>query len=325
MSGAGSTNPRIPAIDALRGCALVGMFAFHLTWDLGYFGLIPARVPFSWPVMNFGHLVAITFLALVGASLVLASRHGMNWRAYGRRLAMIVAAAAAITIVTLSLFPDSFIFFGILHTIAVASLLALPFLRAPPWVALAAAALMALAPLAIASPSLDNILGWSLGLSAHEPRSNDWRPLLPWGGATIAGVGLMRWALARGLPAWLADWREKGVAGRVLVWGGRHSLLVYLVHQPVFLGLVYLVALMAGPAQAPPSPFPGDETRAFQESCERTCLAASANALGCASLCSCVGERARDAGLWRPMMDGRMTEAQSHTIDLMTRQCAPGK
>ena len=38
---------RIEAMDVLRGAALVGMFVFHATWDLGDFGLISERIPFS--------------------------------------------------------------------------------------------------------------------------------------------------------------------------------------------------------------------------------------------------------------------------------------
>ena len=125
-----ATRQRIPALDALRGAALVGMFAFHLTWDLGFFRLIPEDFPYSAGVMGFGHVVAITFLALAGASLVLATRDGVDWRAFGRRLAMIAGAAAAITLGTLYLFPDAFIFFGILHCIGVASVIGAAFLAA---------------------------------------------------------------------------------------------------------------------------------------------------------------------------------------------------
>ena len=314
-----AARQRIPALDALRGAALVGMFAFHLTWDLGFFRLIPEDFPYSAPVMNFGHVVAITFLALAGASLVLATRDGVDWRAFGRRFAMIAGAAAAITLGTLYLFPDAFIFFGILHCIAVSSLLALAFLRAPPWLALVVAALMAVAPVVVALPALDNLFGWSLGLSAHPPRTNDWRPLLPWGGAVLAGLGLMRLALARGLPAWLANWRADSTWSRGLVWGGRHSMLVYLTHQPVFLAVVWLAAMAIGPQEASPLP----EELQFQESCVSACATASANAPACTALCGCVADGARAAGLWRPRMDNRLTPVQRQTIDGLTRTCAP--
>ncbi len=311
---------RIQAIDALRGCALLGMFAFHLTWDLGFYGFVPATFPFSPPVMGFGHVVALTFLALVGASLVLASRDGMNWRGYSRRLAQIVAACAAITLVTFYVFPDSFIFFGILHCIAVMSVLALAFLRGPLWLVFGAAALMAAAPFVAASPALDNYLGWSLGLSAHEPRTNDWRPLMPWGAATLAGLGAMRLLLERGLPVVLATWAAGGRFARALVWGGRHSLLVYLVHQPIFIGAVALAAFAAGPRGEPP-PLPEDLQ--FQENCEHACQAAGADLSLCRSLCGCVLDRSRSEGLWRPMVENRMTPAQQRRFDQLTRACAP--
>ncbi len=309
---------RIPAIDAARGAALIGMFAFHITWDLGFFGLIPPRVPYSPPVMMFGHGVAISFLAIAGASLALAARGGLDWRAWWRRMGALAAAAGAITLATLYLFPDSYIFFGILHCIAVASMVALLFLRGPPWLALVAAALMAAAPLVLATPALDNLFGWSLGLSANEPNTNDWRPLLPWGAATVAGLGLMRLWLRAGLPDWLTGWRAKAIASRALAFGGRHSLLVYLVHQPAFFGAVYLVAQAVGPMRTP-DPF---EDERFQNECEQTCVSASDNAPACARICVCVSGRTKDAGLWRPLIDGKLTKAQADVVDGFARACA---
>ena len=324
MSLSTATPPsqaRIPAIDAARGCALLGMFAFHLTWDLAFFGFVSPSAPFSPAMMAFGHCVAISFLALAGASLVLASRGGMNWAAYRRRLAVVAAAAGVITLATLLIFPDEFIFFGILHCIAAASVLALAFLRGPPWLALAAAAAMAITPLFVAVPALDNIFGWSLGLSAHQPRTNDWRPLLPWAGATIAGTGLMRMVLARGVPKSVASWDAGNVATRALTWGGRHSLLVYLVHQPVFLGVVYLAALAAPPSESPAVA----EESGFQTSCVAACAPSGASSGVCEALCECVSEATRTAGLWRPMMDSKLTPAQSLRVDEITRQCAPSR
>jgi len=233
---------RIPAIDAMRGVALIGMAGFHFVWDLGFFGLIPPRLPFSAPVMLFGHAIAIAFLALSGASLALAARGGLDWRSWRRRFYGLAAACAAITLATLWLFPDSFIFFGILHCIAVAGIVGLLFLSGPPALALAAGALMAAMPLLVASPIFDNIPGWSLGLGAHEPLTNDWRPLLPWGGALVAGVGFTRLRLARGLPLAFTNWRAESTFARALALGGRHSLLVYLVHQPLLMALVYALA-----------------------------------------------------------------------------------
>ena len=186
---------------------------------------------------------------------------------------------------------------------------------------LVAAAAMAITPLFVAVPALDNIFGWSLGLSAHQPRTNDWRPLLPWAGATIAGTGLMRMVLARGVPKSVASWDAGNVATRALTWGGRHSLLVYLVHQPVFLGVVYLAALAAPPSESPAVA----EESGFQTSCVAACAPSGASSGVCEALCECVSEATRTAGLWRPMMDSKLTPAQSLRVDEITRQCAPSR
>ncbi len=67
-----SASPqRLHAIDALRGLALIGMFAYHLTWDLGYFRLVSPDLPFTPVMMGLGHVVAASFIALSGQSLAL--------------------------------------------------------------------------------------------------------------------------------------------------------------------------------------------------------------------------------------------------------------
>ncbi len=302
---------RVEAVDALRGVALIGMFVFHLTWDLGYFGFIPADFPYSPGFMSFGHCVAATFLGLAGASLALAARGGLRWKPFWKRFAMIVAAAAAITAATLWLFPDSFIFFGILHCIAAASLLALAFLRAPPWLVAAAAAAILAAPLAISSPWFD--APWLLwtGLGQIEPRTNDLRTFFPWAGFTLAGLALMRAALARGLPDRLASWRAGGGFARTLVLGGRHSLAVYLVHQPVFLALVYGATLVAPPEEAN-----------YVRACEAPCVASGAGGEFCARACGCVVTRTKQENLWRKVLGNTLSPEETARFEGLSRQCA---
>ena len=134
------TQARLPLVDFLRGLALWAMLVFHLVWDLAQFGWIDHDAPYT-PIMHwFGHAIAVSFLALVGVSLVLAeTAKGPLWRSakFWRRWAEIVLAASAISAVSFWLFPTTPIFFGILHCIALASLFALPFVAAPPIRALA--------------------------------------------------------------------------------------------------------------------------------------------------------------------------------------------
>ncbi len=130
---------RIALIDLMRGVALIAMTIFHLGWDLGMFAVIDMRVMFEPGPRWFARCIAGTFLFLVGFSLWLAHRDGISWRPWLIRLAQVGGAAAVITIATWFATPDAFIFFGILHSIALASVLGLAFLRLPWWATAVAA------------------------------------------------------------------------------------------------------------------------------------------------------------------------------------------
>lgn len=184
---------RLAWVDSARGLALWAMAAFHLTWDLAHFGWINPETPYRPAFHWLGHAIAASFLLLVGVSLVLARRARgplLCSRAFWRRWAMIAAAAAAISAMSFWLFPQAPIFFGILHCIALASIIAAPFAGLPAGWALAAGALALLAPMMISAPFFDAPIFQWIGLGTFEPPSNDFRPLLPWVAFVLFGVGL---------------------------------------------------------------------------------------------------------------------------------------
>jgi uncharacterized membrane protein len=241
------TPARIALVDALRGLALLAMAVYHFSWDLGMFGIADLGVAESPLWIAFARATAGSFLALAGVSLWLGHGEQFRPRPYWRRLAMIVAAAAAITVVSWFADPDGIIWFGILHCIAASSVLGLAFMRLPvPLILIAAIACLA-APALFTSPWF-NAPGWLwLGLSVEAPPSNDYTPLLPWFGVFLGGIAIARIALAiRPKTAWAALWQPSNIAHRILILAGRHSLLVYLVHQPLLLGLLWLVAQAVG-------------------------------------------------------------------------------
>ena len=228
---------RLTAIDALRGAAIVAMIAYHFCFDLTVFRLAPwdfYRDAF-WIVAR-GAIVS-SFLLLVGISLVLARRDGVPATRFWRRTALIAAAAVAVSAGSYLMYPQSFIYFGILHAIAVGSVLARPLVPMP----LAALALGAIAIAlgnSVALPFFDAPLASIVGLTTTKPPTEDYVPLLPWLGVVLVGIAAGH-ALARTGFAAVAFLDR---APRWLAWLGRHSLLVYLAHQPILLGLLWLVA-----------------------------------------------------------------------------------
>ncbi|MBM3641913.1 MAG: DUF1624 domain-containing protein, partial [Alphaproteobacteria bacterium] len=213
---------RWQALDAARGLAVLAMIVFHSIWDLSHFGYAPANLPWSAPVKIFGHSIAFVFLFIAGVALVLAHRGAIRWPAFWRRFAIIVAAAALVTAGTYVLFPSAYVFFGILHCIALASLIAVPFLLAPWPVALAGGVFFLAGAEFLASPSFNaDWLQW-IGLSTSEPLTQDWRPLFPWAGALLLGVAAGKLPL----PVYGERAGVRGESGErgSLPFLGRHSL-----------------------------------------------------------------------------------------------------
>ncbi len=276
MSEAGGR--RFAGLDIARGLAVLAMFAFHFVWDLGYFGYIDASIPYSRGVKFFGHAIAFAFLFIAGVSLVLAHDNHPQWRPFWRRFAIIVGAAALVSAGTYVAFPKSFVFFGILHCIAAASLLSAPFLFLPWQASLAAAALAGVAPFIASNSFFDTWPWWWTGLSTFEPATNDYRPLLPWLGAMLLGVAATQALRERSLISYGSD-KQRGSAP--LVWLGRHSLALYLIHQPAFFAAFSAIALFTHPAI---------ETQSFAQACQAQCEARGADAEMCRKTCACTEE-----------------------------------
>lgn len=222
---------RVQIIDQGRTVALIGMVVFHFARDLEMFGIWPSGTTSTGMWYYLARLIAGTFLFLAGVSLVLGHRNAINWRAFWIRFAKILSAAALVSGVTYIGFPGVFIYFGILHSIALCSLVGLVFLRLPAL----AAALAAVGVLAIHQYAFYPLSSpwWGFtGLSASVRPSLDYVPLVPWLAPFLAG-------LAAG-KLWTPRATAPGTLQSVLGWAGRHSLAVYLVHQPILFGAIWL-------------------------------------------------------------------------------------
>jgi uncharacterized membrane protein len=282
----GERPGRIDAVDCARGLALVGMAVYHFGWDLADFRLASPMLPFTPQMRLLAHSVASVFLALVGVSLALAHRNGLNLRAFWRRLAIVAGAAALVTGGSFIFAPSEPITFGILHCIAVASLLAGPFVSAPAWASLAVGLAAIAAPLLGRSTLFDPPWLLWVGLGEALPNTLDWRPLLPWAGVVFLGLGVTR---LPGVLTWLKQpnrWRAKSAPARAIGFAGRHSLPVYLLHQPILLGLLWVMTTWG----------PLADRSAFLASCQRACVAQGRPEDECETGCECVADTVDRSG-----------------------------
>ena len=181
------------------------------------------------------------FLFTAGLSQAVALHQGQGWPRFWRRWAQVAGCALLVSIGSSFMFPKSWIFFGVLHGIAVMLIAArlLAPLRGGLWPL--AAACVAL-PALWRHPVFDAPwLSW-VGVVTRKPITEDWVPVLPWFGVMLAGLAATQWLLAH---------RRAAVAGpvpgalRPLALLGRWSLSFYMLHQPVLLGAIVLYRTIA--------------------------------------------------------------------------------
>jgi len=237
---------RIEMLDFARGLALVAMTVFHFGFDLELLGIKePGYV--SQPHWKYlARATASSFLFLVGVSLYLAHANGIRWRGWKIRLARIAGSACLITIATYFATPDQYIFFGILHSIAFASVAGLLFLRIP-WPVIVIIAIAVFAMRYYARTEVLNEWYWYwTGLSAANPNSSDYVPVFPWFSAPLMGIAFAK--LCEQLNWWqfLSKPQFNGYTGRVLKFMGQNSLIYYMLHQPVMIGIILSVLWLGG-------------------------------------------------------------------------------
>lgn len=247
---------RYPVVDMARGAAIMLMFVYHFAFDLHYYGAVTIDFNHDPFWLGLRTLIVSLFLAVAGVSLHLATAGGINKRAFTRRLLQVAGCAGLVSMASYVMFPKSMIFFGILHFIAVASVLGLLFHRLF-WLNLALGLGLIVAGLTFQHVWFDQP-GWQwVGFMTHKPITEDYVPLIPWFGVVLIGLFMGKWIFR---CAWMHKCRngtmpesgqrntvppfvrrqEKKPFARLLAFGGRHSLPIYMLHQPLLFAVLYL-------------------------------------------------------------------------------------
>lgn len=212
-------------LDYLRGIAVIWMIIFHTAYDMRTFGMN------DWDFAHgfwfaFPRLIAGTFLFCVGVSLNFTHAHGINLTAMKDRLIKVGGGALIISIATYFAFPTQWIYFGTLHCILCGSILGAFFVKQQK------AAWTLLVLILILQYGLDFDIKWVS--SILKKPSMDFIPIYPWFWVVLAGIVsgpiLNQIKVLQKLPE-----------ARVLNLLGTHSLKIYLLHQPLIFGSLWVI------------------------------------------------------------------------------------
>ncbi len=233
-------------IDFLRGIAIILMIIFHLLFDMNYFASAGFNL-YSGFWFALGRAAALTFLFLVGLSLTLSwsralKRGNAGFPKYLKRGLKIFCYGLIITLITWAVLPQGAILFGILHLIGISIILAYPFLRFRA-LNLLLGIILIIAGIFLQTLTFDFPWLLWLGFRPLAFYTFDYLPLLPWFGVVLLGIFFGNLLYPNYKRRFGIRDISRLIPIKFLSYLGRHSLIIYLLHQPVLLALLYIFIL----------------------------------------------------------------------------------
>jgi uncharacterized membrane protein len=229
---------RLWQVDASRGLALTFMLVSNFVTDLQYF---KGYSSFGNVWFAFAQITAFMFIFIVGFSLVLSYNRAVkeNKATFGKYLKRglwIFGLGLLITFVSYLFIGADYIRWGVLSLIGTSIILTYPFLKAKPiWPAVLGLLFIIAGWIAWHMTVTTNLL-LPIGFTTASFSSVDYFPLLPWFGVALLGI-----FFAKAFYSKISSFQTQKPKLKPLCWLGRHSLLIYLIHQPIFLALLMFI------------------------------------------------------------------------------------
>ena len=242
------SSKRLHGLDAFRGFLMLNMIAYHGMWNLVYLFGVKAGWYSGTPKYMWQQFICWSFILLSGFCWSMSRNHV-------KRGLLVFAGGIVVSLVTGIFMPENRILFGILTCIGSCMLLLIPaeklLKRLPSGIGLVISLGLFLLLRNVNDHTLGfeslvlcplpetlyrNLLSAYLGFPPRGFFSTDYFSLIPWFFLFVAGYFLFRALEERNLNERLF---ARGQVP-VLNWLGRHSLMVYLLHQPILYGLCLL-------------------------------------------------------------------------------------
>jgi uncharacterized membrane protein len=241
-------------VDFLRGVAVGMMVMFHIVFDLSRFGnhVVRADEGFWW---MFARATAALFIFLAGVSLFLkyerlhtgGSARKTIFFSFLFRGVRIFLWGMLITLFTLLVLRDGVVFFGVLHLIGLSTILCFPFVAHRHASLLFGLTVLLSGIVFSGATCKSHLLVW-LGCVPAGTYMYDYVPLVPWAGVMLVGVSAGSYLYAGYRRRFTPPDISHIPVVNLLCRAGRHSLLIYFVHQPLIIFLLAATGLIDGTA-----------------------------------------------------------------------------
>ena len=229
---------RIWELDALRGLCVLGMVVIHFLYDLiDLHRLVDWNYP---PVFLFVRQWGGVLFLLISGICVTLGRHCI------KRGLLVFACGLVCTAVTYGMYHFNMagkgiiIYFGVLHCLGVCMLLWPLFRKLPHWaLGLVGLLLVGIGFYFRSIPPVEYPYLIPLGIVQENFVSSDYFPILPNLGFFLLGSALGK-SVYRSKESLLPKVNSRNAIIRFFLLCGKHSLWIYLLHQPLLNGIFYL-------------------------------------------------------------------------------------
>lgn len=244
-----SPSQRFIELDVFRGFAIIFMIFLHVLWDLDYFGIMPLNKN----IYQFNIICPSLFFLIVGMCLAVSynknqqpNKGKMYPHLFGRGLKILVLGTL-LTGATYLYLPEKPILFGVLHCIGLSIILSIPFLRFKTYNIIFAAAIILLGVVMGLFP-VENPTVLALAVGFHPAdvwaHTVDYFPLFPWFGVSLLGIAAGNVLYKNNERQFSLPDLSKYKPVALFSWLGKHSLAIYLFHQPIIAGVLSLYIIL---------------------------------------------------------------------------------
>ena len=227
----GVNQTRIWEIDFFRGIAIILMVIFHLLYDLAVFYNFSIKYE-TGLIYYTGKIAASLFIIVAGISCSFSKNNAIR----GIKL---IGLGMLIYIVTSVFVPGSNIIFGILQFLGLSMLLYSLINKLGLYQLFILGTTVIILNSFISVISLKNNWLVPIGLLGPQFSSVDYYPIIPWFGLFIYGVVFSKLFYREKRSLFKFD-----LSNNLLGLLGRHSLLIYLLHQPIILLILFLIDIL---------------------------------------------------------------------------------